>query len=49
MMLQPTKEILELQKKVHEAKTEEERKKAMEELREYGIKFFEENKNYPFS
>lgn len=47
-MLQPTEEELELQKKVDEAKTEEERKKAEEELKAYLIKFFEENKNFPF-
>lgn len=48
MMLQPTEEALELQKKVDEAKTEEERKKAEEKLKAYWINFFEKNKNFPF-
>ena len=48
MMLQPTEEELKLQKKVDEAKTEEERKKAEEKLKEYIIKFFEKNKDFPF-
>ncbi len=48
MMLQPTEEALELQKKVDEAKTEEERKKAGEKLKAYWINFFEKNKNFPF-
>ena len=48
MMLQPTEEALELQKKVDEAKTEEERKKAEEKLKSYWINFFEKNKNFPF-
>lgn len=48
MMLQSTEEALELQKKVDEAKTEEERKKAEEKLKAYWINFFEKNKNFPF-
>lgn len=48
MMLQPTEEEERLYKKMHEAKTEEERKKAKEELKEYLVKFFEKNKNFPF-
>lgn len=48
MMLQPTEEALELQKKVDEAKTEKERKKAEEKLKAYWINIFEKNKNFPF-
>lgn len=47
MMLQPTEEER-LYKKMHEAKTREERKKAEEKLKEYLVKLFEKNRNFPF-
>ena len=49
MMLQETEEEKELYKKIDEAQSEEERKKAVEELRAYLIKRKEEFKDYPFA
>lgn len=48
MMIHATEEELELYKKIDEAQNEEERKKAVEELRAYLIKRNEKFKNYPF-
>lgn len=48
MMIHATEEELELYKKIDEAQNEEERKKAVEELRAYLIKRNEKLKNYPF-
>ena len=48
MMLQPTEEEERLYKKMHEAKTREETKKAEGKLKEYLVKVFEKNRNFPF-
>ncbi len=49
MMVHVTEKEMELYKKIDEAQNEEERKKAIEELRAYLIKRKEEFKDYPFA